>query len=411
MSTYIKLFETTAQYTEYMGGKPYLPNVSLCEDNLDKPIHYTALILPTSISLNTSTLKSTLNTTHQKLVTTIEPLDASPNIEYSTSDPGVATIDNDGNITTTGYGHCTLMVKSRIATTIKDNCEFVASDDVVRTTVKRNTLTKIKNMRDTGFTEFTLWEDLTPCPQWNLDPSKAPVFEVVIKYNGEEYIGKSDDNMMIYFDNIPIYLSIMGDNSTGTIGESCGMYFDGCSDNDVVTLEKLYINGTEVTFLPVKYTWTYSELPKIYVNSDDEDAGSGQILGGISPELNIWDEIQITYTYGNSTGAVYKNEYQAYTSTPLTYSEKTTTLSLEKINSMYLGVQYRLTSPNLSESRTEKYLYQGQQKTTTVGEVFGVIKTQAEGGSLNLLPLSGESSASINIKSISINGNVIYPAE
>jgi len=45
MSTYIKLFETTAQYTEYMGGEPYLPNVSLCKDNIDKPIHYTPLTL------------------------------------------------------------------------------------------------------------------------------------------------------------------------------------------------------------------------------------------------------------------------------------------------------------------------------------------------------------------------------
>ena len=368
-------------------------------------------IPPTSVSLNTSTLKSTLNTTPQKLVTTIEPEDANPNVEYSTSDPEVAIVDSEGNITTTGYGHCTLTVKSEIDPTIKDDCEFVASDDVVRTTAKRNTLTKIKKMRDTGFTEFPLWEGLTPCPQWNLDPSKAPVFEVVIKYNGEEYIGKSDDNMMVYFDAIPIYLSIMGDNSAGTIGESCGMYFRGCSDNDVVTLEKLYINGTEVTFLPVKYTWNYSELPQIYVDEDAEDAGSGIILGGISPEINIWDEIKITYTYGNSTGAVYKNWNEAYSSIPLTYSEKTTTLSVQTYQSSYFGTQYRLTSPSLLESRTEKYLDLGQEQTTTKRTVFGVIKTQTGGKILHLLPLPGESAALINIKSISINGIVIYPAE
>lgn len=40
MSTYIKLFETTAQYTEYMGGEPYLPNVSLCKD-APTVMHYT----------------------------------------------------------------------------------------------------------------------------------------------------------------------------------------------------------------------------------------------------------------------------------------------------------------------------------------------------------------------------------
>ena len=166
-----------------------------------------------------------------------------------------------------------------------------------------------------------------------------------------------------------------------------------------------------VTVLPVKYTWTYSELPKIYLNEDDEDAGSGCIIGGLSPEININDDVRITYTYGNSTGKVYKSAYAARISTPFSFSEKTITLRPEKVESSIFGTFYRLTSDQLKETREEKYLYLGQQETITIREVFGVIKTERTGNILTFHPLPGEAAALINIKSISINGTVIYPTE
>ena len=128
MSTYIKLFETTAQYTEYMGGKPYLPNVSLCEDNLDKPIHYTALVPVSSVTLDKTSVQINKSTT---LTATILPLDASnKNVTWTSSDTSKVIITGSGSTVTlncAGVGSSTITCTSVSDPSISATCSVTVT--------------------------------------------------------------------------------------------------------------------------------------------------------------------------------------------------------------------------------------------------------------------------------------------
>ena len=58
MSNYLKLFETTNEYTQYIEqGSPLLPNVSYTEDTLK--VYYKPIIVPNELALLIPVLFST----------------------------------------------------------------------------------------------------------------------------------------------------------------------------------------------------------------------------------------------------------------------------------------------------------------------------------------------------------------
>lgn len=131
MATYIKRFDTTTQYTTYMAGDPYLPNVSMCEDIIDSPsMHYTPFIPVSGVTLDKSEASVTVNGS-TTLTANILPLDASKkSVTWTSSDTSKVTIDGSGSTVTLnciGIGSSTITCTSVSDPSISATCSVTVT--------------------------------------------------------------------------------------------------------------------------------------------------------------------------------------------------------------------------------------------------------------------------------------------
>jgi len=161
MATYIKRFDTTTQYTTYMAGDPYLPNVSMCEDIIDSPsMHYTPFIPVSGVTLDKSEASVTVNGS-TTLTATIIPLDASKKaVTWTSSDTSKVTIDGTGStvtLTCIGIGSSTITCTSVSDPSISATCSVTVTAIAV-TGITLSSSSKTLNVGSTT----TLTATITP---------------------------------------------------------------------------------------------------------------------------------------------------------------------------------------------------------------------------------------------------------
>ena len=161
MATYIKRFDTTTQYTTYMAGDPYLPNVSMCEDIIDSPsMHYTPFVPVSSITLDKSEASVQVNGS-TTLTANILPLDASKkSVTWTSSDTSKVTIDGTGSTVTLnciGIGSSTITCTSVSDPSISTTCSVTVTAIAV-TGITLSSSSKTLNVGSTT----TLTATITP---------------------------------------------------------------------------------------------------------------------------------------------------------------------------------------------------------------------------------------------------------
>lgn len=160
MATYLKRFDTTTEYITYMGGDPYLPNVSMCEDIIDSPsMHYTPFIPVSGVTLDKSEASVQVNGS-TTLTVTILPLDASKkSVTWTSSDTSKVTIDGTGSTVTLNcidVGSSTITCTSVSDPSISATCSVTVTAIAV-TGITLSSSSKTLNVGSTASLSATIY--------------------------------------------------------------------------------------------------------------------------------------------------------------------------------------------------------------------------------------------------------------
>ncbi len=125
--------------------------------NLSASCQLTVVKLVKSITLNENSITLTLPETSQ-LIATITPSDATtPTLTWTSSKTSVATVDNNGLITSVGVGTATIKVNTTDGTNLSASCYVTVNRQLV-TSITLNDTNRVMNIGDT----FQLVADVVP---------------------------------------------------------------------------------------------------------------------------------------------------------------------------------------------------------------------------------------------------------
>ena len=111
------------------------------------------VIVPASkITFEKDIVKITSLTQNQKVLATVEPLQAFPGVKYESSDEKVATVDSNGNITPLKYGRCRIRATTTDGTNLKAECIVDVGVPASKIYLEKNsvTITSTKQKENVG---------------------------------------------------------------------------------------------------------------------------------------------------------------------------------------------------------------------------------------------------------------------
>lgn len=115
-------FETHDEYVNYTGGTSFIkPNVSYCDDRDE--VHYAQLYVIRGITISETAATIATNETRQ-LTASIIPPQATQDVEWASSNEGVATVSANGLVSPVSIGNATITVTSVEDPSFSAQCEI-----------------------------------------------------------------------------------------------------------------------------------------------------------------------------------------------------------------------------------------------------------------------------------------------
>lgn len=213
-------------------------------------------ILVQNIKLDKTTINLDLNGTRTaKITATIEPANASnKSVSWTSSNPGVATVDTNGNVTAVGVGSTTISIKALDGSNVTKSCQV----NVTRSPIKVTSVSLNTNQLELDLTKdshtATLTATVSPSDadnkniKWESEnPNVATVSNGVVTAVGEgstEIIARSEDNSQIFATcGVNVIRGIM-------IRANTDQYLDLVNDNLMLYVEQIGANANDTI------TWT-----------------------------------------------------------------------------------------------------------------------------------------------------------